>query len=369
MESSPLTDIFTAIEGALTSGDPVVLITVVRTSGSTPQKPGAKLLVREDGSTVGTLGGGCVENDLRSFALDALRTGRPAHLRDYVLNESPASSRGMACGGRMTFFVDPIRKPDFHLAPVSEILGTQSGSSAVAMCSLIRAYGDEAGFVGRTLLVREIGTQAGSLGKPQWDAHAIAASREILQEKGAPRCVLLGQGVEYFLEAYFPPPLLVVLGGGHIAKALEPLAKSAGLRFSVVDDRPEYASRERFSAAEDILPTEFGKGLRSLSTREDDFIVVATRGHRFDDEALEAAARSRARYVGLLGSRRKVALIFASLMLKGIPRERVEGIHAPIGLDIGGISPEEIAISIIAEIVMCRRGGTGQPMKSRDPKG
>ncbi|MBI5244135.1 MAG: XdhC family protein [Elusimicrobia bacterium] len=335
---------------------------MIQTEGSTPQKPGAKLLVRSDGSMVGTLGGGCVENDLKAFALDALREGRPAHSRQYVLNEAPSSSRGMVCGGRMNFFIDPIRKPGDYLPYGREILDTLGGAAPVALSYVIKAPEGQERLVGRKLLVRGDGSRSGGLGSPELDEETLAAGRELMTGNGGCRYVCCQGGFEFFLEAYVAPPLLAMLGGGHIAKALEPLVKMAGLRFCVIDDRPAFANRERFAAADDVLSADFAGGLGRLKVGENDFIVVATRGHVLDDVALEAAVRTPARYVGLLGSRRKVGLIFSGLMRKGIPRERVMGIHAPIGLDIGGRTPEEIALSIMAEIVMIRRGGTGQPM-------
>ncbi|MBI5211017.1 MAG: XdhC family protein [Elusimicrobia bacterium] len=347
---------------SLKKGEPVVLTTVVRTEGSTPQKPGAKLLVRSDGSTAGTLGGGCVENDLRAFALEALREGRPAHLREYVLNEAPSSSRGMVCGGRMEFLIDPILKPADYLPAAEAILGALGGGAPVVVACVAKAPAGGKALVGSKLL--SAGDRSGSLGSPDLDEAALAAGRELMAEDCGFRCLPCEGGVEVFVEAYVPPPMIVMLGGGHIAQALEPLGKMAGMRFCVIDDRPEFANRERFAAADDALSVDFGAGLARLAVHENDFIVVATRGHRLDDAALEAAAATPARYVGLLGSRRKVGLIFAGLRKKGVPEGRVAGIHAPIGLDIGGRTPAEIALSIMAEIVMHRRGGTGLPMKA-----
>jgi xanthine dehydrogenase accessory factor len=183
---------------------------------------------------------------------------------------------------------------------------------------------------------------------------------------GRNQYVITDEGAEYFIEAYTTPPQLVVCGGGHVSKALTPLAKNLGFRVFVTDDREEFANPERFPEADIVLAKRPEEALRELPINPNTFIIIATRGHRFDNVATEAAARTSARYVGLLGSKRKIILIYEDLMRNGVPIERIRELRSPVGLDINARTPEEIAVSIVAEMLMFRLGGTGSVMKLED---
>ena len=220
--------------------------------------------------------------------------------------------------------------------------------------------------MGARLFIQENGSSEGTLGDAALDAAAVKKGRELMAY-GKCDYVTTAEGAQLFIEAYTTPPTLVLMGGGHISKAMAPLAQAVGFRIYVIDDRPEFANRERFPMAEaTMVVRSYDEGLEQLPINTNTFIVIATRGHRYDDAATEAAARSRAGYVGLLGSKRKSLLIFQELYRQGIPEERIRDIHAPVGLNIGGRTPEEIAMSIMAEILMCRLGGDGRPMKMEE---
>jgi len=341
---------------------PSVLATVIRTKGSTPQKPGAKLLVREDGSAVGTLGGGCVEGDIWFAAKQLLRERGPAEVKEYVLNEELAARDGLICGGTMYFLIDPIYQAQPALTYTREVADAYAGGKPVALATLTKAPRGSRLPVGGKAFFRENGNQDGTLGEPGLDAAAHARARELMPQ-GKCEFLSLPNGAQIFVEAYTTPPQLVVMGGGHISKALTPLAKTLGFRVFIVDDRPEFADPARFPEAEKTVVGPYDRGLAELPVNPNTYIVIATRGHRFDDMATEAAVRSPAGYVGLLGSKRKSLLIFQTLFRKGIPEERIAAVRAPIGLDIGGRTPEEIAVSIISEILAVRFGGAGGPMK------
>ena len=166
------------------------------------------------------------------------------------------------------------------------------------------------------------------------------------------------------MEGFTTPPTLVMVGGGHVGKATADLAHNLGFRVFVVDDRPEFANEQRFPYAEQTVVANYSQPLtQHFPINVNTFVVVATRGHRYDDMALETAMNTRARYIGLLGSKRKTLMIYQRLMHQGIPVERLRQVHAPIGLDIGALTPEELAVSIMAEIIMARRGGKGGRMQ------
>ncbi|MCL0044583.1 XdhC family protein [Dehalococcoidia bacterium] len=342
-------------------GEPFTIATVVHTKGSTPQKAGSKLLIRKDGSGVGTLGGGCVEGDIWFAAKEIMRHHGGPEYKDYSLNEEIAAQDGLVCGGTMYFFIDPVWQPELFLPVASDIVSAYEGGHPVAMATLIKP-GVGAGSLGAKLFIGVDGTVHGTLGRAELDALAMETAK-VLAPYGKCEHILTSDGTEVFVETYTSPATLVLMGGGHISKSLAPLAKMAQLRLFVMDDRPEFASTERFPEAEKVVVAGYTNGLENFPITSNTAIVIATRGHNFDDVALESAARTQAGYVGLVGSQRKVILIYEELLRRGLTLERIRAIHSPIGLDIQARTPEEIAISIMAEIVQFRLGGSGQAMK------
>ena len=355
-------EVFHEVVNELEKGDPLVVATVVRTKGSTPQKPGAKLLVRKDGSGVGTLGGGCVEGDIWFAANELLKRGGTTEHRDYHLNEDMAAQDGLVCGGTMYFLIDPVYRPEEHLLFAREIDNAYRGGPAVALATLIGASDGGSASTGAKLFIREDGTTEGTLGSPGVDSEAAKKARELMF-LGKNDYVVSDTGAEYFIEAYTTPPQIVLCGGGHVSKAIAPLAKTLGFRVFVTDDREEFANKDRFPEADILVATKPEDALPQLPINPNTFIIVATRGHRYDNVALEAAAKTPAGYVGLLGSKRKTILIYEDLMRNGVPIERIKEIRSPVGLDIHARTPDEIAVSIMAEVLMFRLGGTGLPMK------
>lgn len=349
----------------LEQGQPCVLASVVRTKGSTPQKPGAKLLVRADGSGVGTLGGGCVEGDIWFAAKMLLKEGSGPVVRDYLLNEELAARDGLVCGGTMYFLIEPLLRPEEFLPHARAVVAAYEGGPSVALASLIGRPRDSGLRVGARLLLREGGSSQGTLGDPALDRAAAQRAQELMP-LGKVDYLLAPHGAEVFIEAFTSPPTLVLCGGGHISRALAPLAKPLGFRLYVIDDRPEFANKERFPEVEEVVVAPYDEGLRRVPVSSNTFIVIATRGHRYDDVATQEAVRSPARYVGLVGSRRKTLLIYEELFRAGIPEERIRAIRAPVGLNIGAKTPEEIALSIMAEVLMFRLGGDGLPLKMEE---
>jgi xanthine dehydrogenase accessory factor len=363
--------VFRAASEEAAAGNGMVVATVVRTSGSTPQKPGAKLLVRADGSGVGTLGGGCVEGDIWFAASQLLKSGGPAEMRDYELNEDLAAQDGLVCGGTMYFLLDPIRdeanpngtkaNPDCN----DEVLAAYDGGAPVAVASLMKAPEGSGLTVGSQLLVRENGSTAGSLGDEKLDARASVEARRLMA-MGKNDYIVTESGAEFFIEAYTTPPTLVLAGGGHVSRAISNIAKTLGFRIFVIDDREEFSNADRFPEAEQTVVSDYASGFKKLPIGTNSFIVIATRGHRYDTAATAAAMRTPASYVGLLGSRRKTILIYEELFAQGFTMEQVKSVRSPIGLSISARTPEEIALSIMAEIVAFRLGGDGGTLKLDD---
>ena len=355
-------EVFHEAVDLLEKDDQLVVATVIRTKGSTPQKPGAKLLVRADGSGVGTLGGGCVEGDIW-FAATQLMKGRgSAESREYQLNEELAAEDGLVCGGTMFFLIDPVYRPEDYLDYAREIDSAYEGGGAVALASLIKPGPGSDAPLGSKLFIREDGGTEGTLGEVGLDREVVEKARGLMVH-GKNDYVVAESGAEYFVEAYTTPPQLVICGGGHVSKAISAHARALGFRLFITDDRAEFANEERFPEADMVVAKKPEEALTELPINPNTFIIVATRGHRFDNVALAAAANTPARYVGLMGSKRKTILIYEDLVRLGIPIDRINEIRSPIGLDISARTPEEIAVSIIAEVLMFRLGGTGHPMK------
>lgn len=302
----------------LSENQPCVLATVVRTRGSTPQKPGAKLLVRKDGSGVGTLGGGCVEGDIWFAAKEILRRQGGPEFRDYLLNEDIAARDGLVCGGTMYFYLEPLWEPQEFLPFGQEMMGAYESANPVAVATVVKAEMGR-GRMGAKILLRQDGTTYGSLGDSELDSMALEAARRVA-DLGTNEHIMTHYGAEIFVEGFTTPPTLVLVGGGHVAKATYALARLLGYRIYVVDDRHEFANKDRFPDAEDtVVVPDYTQGLDQIPINANTYIVVATRGHWFDDLALEAAVRTPARYVGLLGSKRKTILIYQRLVGLGVP--------------------------------------------------
>jgi xanthine dehydrogenase accessory factor len=344
----------------LDAGERFALATLVDAHGSTPQRVGACLLVRADGTTAGTLGGGCIEADVRDVALKAIETGDPRVL-DFTLNEDIAVDYGLACGGTERILVDPtFASGDVDFA--RRLLGAASGEQRGVVVSVVE--GDAHIRTAARIAIWENGAIEGELGALHAEA-AQLAQRLVRAPCPKPAVVRLSNGAQVFADVFAEPPEVVIIGGGHVGRSLATVARFLGFRLAVIDDREEFANRERFPEADTVITGEIEATLDAYPATRNSAIVIVTRGHKYDYQALSAAARSKAGYVGLMGSRRKVTLIYRQLLADGVPEERLRDIHAPIGLDIGAVSPEEIAISIMAEITMHRLGGTGEPMRAR----
>ena len=343
-------------------GRSFAIATVVRTSGSTPQVVGAKMLIDDLGRTVGTLGGGCVEGDAFAEAKNVIATGAPS-LREYELTEPLAWDTGLTCGGTMWIAVEhgreALRAAQSDL--LDDLLLASRGGTPVALATLLRREDDRYATRGR-LLVESGGSVTGILGTRELEARAVEEARRSLA-RGTAGVVALDESHELLLEPVTSKPTLVMVGGGHVGLAVARLAKLLDYRVVVVDDRPEFSNRERFPEADEVVNADMVTSLGRMPIAWNTFIVIATRGHKLDAQALRAAAATPARYVGLLGSKRKTILIERMLREEGFPEERLRGVHAPIGLDLGGRTPAEIALAILAEITAERYGGDAKPLR------
>jgi xanthine dehydrogenase accessory factor len=338
-----------------------MVATVVRTQGSTPQVVGAKLLVDDHDERVGTLGGGCVEGDAISEARRLLAEGGSS-LRAYDLTEPLAWDTGLVCGGTMWIHIEPdaaVLQNEFS-DRLRASLGASAEGQPIAFGTRLRVQGRKVAADGHCLITRGEAARGLEGRAPRVLADAF--------ERGVARLVPLGDHDELLVEPIVTPPRLVVAGGGHVALALVRMAQLLDYAVTVIDDREAFANDERFPDV-DVIHGDIAESVAALNPGWNTFIVVATRGHKLDAHCLRAAVRTDARYVGLLGSRRKTVLIAKMLREEGVSDERLRAVHAPIGLDLGGRTPAEIALSILAEMSQERFGGTGQPLRHHDADG
>jgi xanthine dehydrogenase accessory factor len=288
--------------------EPLVVCTLVRTQGSTPQKAGAMMVVLADGQSLGTIGGGCVEAEVRTRAL-RLISNPCDRLLAFKLDHDLGWDDGLVCGGVMSVAVQVISTPE--------------------QAQNFRTVRDQ---------LAE-GTPADL---------RIALSDE-------------NENLHHFVIPIQPAPTLVIAGAGHVGAALATVASQMDFQVIVIDDRPDMASPIRFpSATIHVGPVE--TELEKVPINSQTYIVIVTRGHRRDASALAAVVRSEARYIGLIGSKRKIIKIFSDLREQGVSTEQLSRVHAPIGLNIGAVTPAEIAVSIAAELVAVRRESINQPV-------
>jgi len=255
-----MTDIYQEIVRIRAEGEEAALVTIVSATGSTPREEGAKMLVRADGSILGTIGGGSLEAQVIEEAIKVIGQGKPKQLRT-SLTAKEVEADGMLCGGELEVFIEPI----------------------------------------------------------------------------------------------LTPPTLYIFGGGHISLSLAKMGKPLGFKIAVIDDRAEFANADRFPEADTTLAGDFTSSFPKLKIDKSSYIVIVTRNHQYDDMVLEWAVGTKAKYIGMIGSKTKTKAIFSHLVAKGITKEQLARVHAPIGLEINAQTPEEIAVSILAEIIKVRR--------------
>ncbi len=256
------------------------------------------------------------------------------------------------------------------------VLHAQGGGAPVATAAVMVAPdGGDGPPPGAKLLVRAEGEGIGSFGGGPFEEAVRVAARDALFNHTGETIWLRPDGsrarrgapgvYQVFIEVVEPPATLLVVGGGHIGLSLATIGEHAGFSVAVLDDRPDYANPERFPMADRVICGDFVEELRRFPVDAGTYIVVVTRGHKQDEISLREVVGRGARYVGMIGSRRRVGAVLQHLLESGVPAEALERVHTPIGLDIGAETPAEIAVSIIAEIVKERRGGSGRPMQEK----
>ncbi|WP_371601963.1 XdhC family protein [Streptomyces sp. NBC_01220] len=361
-------DIAAALHRWSEEGRDFAVATVVAVDGSAPRAPGAALAVDSEGTVIGSVSGGCVEGAVYELCVQALQDGRTVRER-FGYSDEDAFAVGLTCGGVIDILVAPVRsqEPVFRAA-----LAAACRDEPVALTRVVR--GPDA-LLGTALLVRGDGSYEGGLdGRPALDRRAAAEARALL-DGGRTGTVEIAEdgtscpgGLTLFVESSVPPPRMIVFGAVDFATALVRAGKFLGHHVTVCDARPVFATRARFPEADDVVVDWPHRYLESATTDERTVLCVLTHDARFDIPLLETALRLPVAYVGAMGSRRTHEDRNQRLREAGVTEDELDRLRSPIGLDLGARTPEETALSIAAEIVAERRGGTGAPLTgSRAP--
>jgi xanthine dehydrogenase accessory factor len=350
---APMRDVLPQVEAWLGEGRKVALGTVVATWGSAPRPVGSHLAVSDALGLVGSVSGGCVETAVVQAAQEVLKDGAPRLLR-FGVSDDKAWAVGLACGGTVEVFVESL-----DLEVLDALRRAVAHDHALGIATVIAGPD-----LGRHLVMGPSHPFAGSLEGTRRDA-ARQAIDDALRSGAASRTPL--PDGELFVEVLTAPPTLVVVGGVHIATALVELARTLGYRTVVVDPRPAFANRERFPHADRLEASWPDEALAAVGLTSATAVAVLTHDPKLDDPALRVALPSPAFYVGALGSRKTQARRRERLREAGLGDEHLDRLRAPIGLDLGGRSPEEIALAVMAEVVACRHGRRPAPMAPDSP--
>lgn len=343
-------DIYSKLLDLIDRDEPAALATVIATRGSVPREPGTQMLLCPGGQNQGTVGGGCGEAEVMRQALDVIAGGRPRLVTVDLTEDISMQSQGI-CGGTMEVFVETWPRSERGL--LAAFLAARNSRQPVGILTMVESA-DQA-LIGRRLVLGSADV-IGSLGLGPNEAALLDEARQAVIQ-GMPR-VLAAGSARVFVQVPERRPVALIAGAGHIAVPLAQVAAMCDFDVVVLDDRPSFANRERFPQATAILVGDYREELRRFPIDGQTYIILITRGHQHDVPCLLEIIDRPAGYIGMIGSRRRVAGVFQLLGSEyGIERERLARVHSPIGLDIGAETPAEIAVSIMAEVIQVRRQG------------
>ncbi|OGP53542.1 MAG: hypothetical protein A2Y65_12035 [Deltaproteobacteria bacterium RBG_13_52_11] len=334
----------------LTEGKKVILATVIQQSGSAPRKSGAQMVIREDGSFVGSVGGGRLEAACISAAHMVAAEGA-ARVLEFHLTGTEVAETAMICGGDAEVFIEPLSPSPGITDLYTNLLEIQKRGGKAVLATVISAEPVWKGMGGKGLITSE----GKSIGPLALGREALAAAQEVIHEKKVR--LIPYEGGRLYLEPIFPEPTLYIFGAGHISRAIAPVAHMVGFKVIVIDDRAEFANRDYFPQADEIWVEAFDGIREKIDLVEQSYMVIVTRGHMHDYTVLKQVLPMDCRYLGMIGSSRKRDIIYKKLLQERYTQRELDRVHAPIGLDINAETPEEIAVSIVAELIIVRAEG------------
>lgn len=368
-------DVLDSVARWRADGKRVALATVVSTWGSAPRQPGAVMAISAERELAGSVSGGCVEGAVVEAAGEVLAGGEP-RLLHFGVSDEDAWAVGLSCGGKIDVFVEPLwdrprtaetsstgrsvpsaeaggREADTRFELYRQLEQALAADELLAQATVVSGPATGAG-----MLLWPDGRTVGGLASEVLESHAAETAAELFPVFGSRRAAVEvdGDEVDLFVHVHAPRPQLVIVGGGHVSEHLVRLAAELGFHTVVIDPRAPFATPERFSAADRLIQEWPGAAFEELDVHEATSVAVLSHDLKLDVPALQAVLASRARYVGALGSRKTQARRAAALREAGVAEEGIARIRSPIGLDLGGRRPDEIALAVLAEIVATRHG-------------
>jgi xanthine dehydrogenase accessory factor len=352
-------DVYSEIVELLEKKEKIVLATLITRVGSAPRAVGAKYLIKEDGTSSGSIGGGCVEAEVWQEAQKVMEKGQGDVLHFRLTSEQLAEG-GLICGGNIDIFVEPLREEFLDIYQGVIKIRQKGGSALLATLISVNDTFPKQG--SSKILMKASGEKIGDILNRDKIKKRILREWEALLKGNKPTVMVIEseeedsrwKKMEVLVEPIFSEPTVFIFGAGHVSQQLAPLAKRVSFRVVVIDDREMFANRERFPDADEVVVSEFEKSFDHLTIDHSSYLIIVTRGHLYDGTVLEQAVKTDARYIGMIGSKKKIRTLYQNLMEKGISKKILDRVYAPIGLDINSETPEEIAVSIVAQLIKVR---------------
>ncbi len=339
------TNLYFKAEELLSRGKKIIFAKIIRRSGSTPRDVGSMCIISENGDLYGTVGGGALEYKAQKRAIELLKSGK-SFIYKFKLSNEDLAKNGMICGGNVDLYMIPLFPSNKETILIfNEIKKILTNNHS---CTLITHIQDTLGAdkPGQHAIIKENGQILGQI------SDVDIASSDL--NKNATHNLITLNGKDLFIEKITTNPRIFLFGAGHVSKYVAKLAKMVGFDISLIDDRPEFANNESFPDVDNIHILNFQKAFDELHISENSYILIITRGHLHDKDVLEQALATKAGYIGMIGSIKKRNIIYRSLIEKGFSKETLEKVHSPIGLEIRAETPEEIAVSIVGELIKTR---------------
>ena len=342
---------FEDINRLLQEGQKVVLASIIKQVGSSPRAIGTKCIVLEDGSIKGTIGGGLLEYQVMERAKESLKEGKSTIIHFKLTGDEVAKS-DMLCGGVVDVYLEPLFPENAVARDIFKRISSFINEGRKGLLLTLVSDGIKSEDETNRLLIEEDGSTMGEIRTVSEEGKQKLA--KYLKIK-APKLMEIEKGKEsVFVELVRPYDILYLFGAGHVSTFVASLASMVGFRVIVIDDRKEFANKERFKEADELIVLPFSDVFKKINISSSSYIAIITRGHIHDLNVLREALKKSDGYIGMIGSRRKREIIYQALIKEGVSDERLKQVHSPIGMDIDAETPEEIAVSIVAEIIRVR---------------
>ncbi len=337
-----------------------VLATIITQSGSSPRGPGSKMIILEDGSIVGTVGGGLLENRVIEEGKKVFSTLKPS-LITHKMRGADIDANEMICGGDADIFIEPVI-PDnnANIELFKEIFDIVKRGGAGLLATVIDPKRWEPGQIPKMFIKSAFERTGSLLGLDEVESD-LQADMKARIDRFHPEVVTYkdreGNDLKVFVDPVISDPVVYIFGGGHVSKQIGPIAHLVGFSVVIIDDRAEFSDPENFPYAKDVITSSFDNIMAKLPVNESSYLIIVTRGHAHDKTVLAQSLKTPAKYIGMIGSSRKRKIIYKNLLNEGFTQEQLDAVYSPIGLEINAETPEEIAVAIVGELIKVRAGG------------